>query len=385
MNKDEQVNVAIGATSLVQPLTGIGQYTFNLAKKISERPGYNLDLFYGRGWSKDIEPRTVKNISTIKNIVRKVVPFSYKINRWVQQSAFDKKIVKSPPALYHEPNFLPLKFDGPVVITVHDLSFIRYPHTHPKERIKMMNDWFPAAVERADCIIADSHYTKSEILSEFAIESDKVKVVHLGASKDFMPRSKADVHSVLCKYDLKYRDYMLAVGTLEPRKNLVQVIEAYRALPLDVAKKTPLIIAGMRGWKEKGMLAQLEALLINGRARLLGYVPGEDLPYIYSGARGLLYPSIYEGFGLPVLEAMSSGTPVICSNSSSLPEVIGKAGKIVEIGDVDRMAELIRNLCEDEGELIRLAAAGLKRSSQFSWDKCATDTIEAYQYTLRKN
>ena len=218
-----------------------------------------------------------------------------------------------------------------------------------------------------------------------AIESDKIKVIHLGVSGDFMPRSKAEVHSVLSKYDLKYRNYMLAVGTLEPRKNLVQVIEAYQILPIEVAKKIPLIIAGMRGWKEKGMLTQLETLLVNGRARLLGYVPGIDLPYIYSSARGLLYPSIYEGFGLPVLEAMSSGTPVICSNSSSLPEVIGDAGKIVEVGDVDRMAELIRNLCEDDGEVLRLSAAGLERASQFSWDKCATDTIEAYQYTLRKN
>ena len=186
------------------------------------------------------------------------------------------------------------------------------------------------------------------------------------------------------KYGLNPNKYFIAVGTIEPRKNLVQAIESYRALPDELAKRYPLAIVGMRGWKEKGLFADLNTLVTEGKAKLLGYVDAADLPVLYSGSRGLIFPSLYEGFGLPVLEAMACGTPVIASNSSSIPEVIGDAGMLVDVGDIDGMKECINTLCSDDAEFSRMSKAGLMQAKKFSWETCAEQTYAAYLYAIKE-
>lgn len=382
MTENNKINLVIGATSLVQPLTGIGQYTLNLAKELSLNSNLNIDYFNGYIWTKNPDIRVLPNLGKFKSFIRNVVPNAYDLRRYGQQKTFELKIKKIKADIYHEPNFLPLKFDGPTVITVHDLSYIKHSETHPLERIRVMSKFLPPAIEQSNCIIADSHFTKSEILSEFNIDSNKVHVTHLGKSSDFYHRTKISSQDILKKYDLAYGSYILAVGTLEPRKNLTQVISAYRLLPSEIAQQFPLVIVGVRGWKEKGLLSELELLLKEKKAYLLGYVPANDLPFLYSGARAFVFPSLYEGFGLPPLEAMACGTPVITSNTSSIPEVVGNAGLMLSVGDVDAMKSNIEMLCEDDILHAKLSIAGLKQSEKFTWAACAKQTFDAYQYAL---
>lgn len=381
MNHSNKLNLVLGCSSLVQPLTGIGQYTLNLAYELSKNPQLSVDYFNGYQWSKTADVVNVPNARKINNFVRGFVPYSYELKRFAQQKAFNSN-KHSNLDIYHEPSFLPLKFEGPTVITVHDLSYVKYPEAHPSERIRVMRKLLPTAIENSNCIIADSHFTKSEILSEFKIDSDKVHVAHLGKSSDFYHRAKVDSQEILKKYDLSYGGYLLAVGTLEPRKNLTQVISAYRLLPSEITQRFPLVIAGVRGWKVKSLLSELEFLLKEKKAYLLGYVPANDLPCLYSGARAFVFPSLYEGFGLPPLEAMACGTPVITSNTSSIPEVVSDAGLMVSIGDVDTMKTNIEMICEDDVQHAKLSIAGLMQSEKFSWTECAQHTFDAYKYAL---
>lgn len=379
-----QVNIAMGATSLIEPLTGIGNYTLNLARELAKKDGVNIECFYGYKWSKNIESITIPKANAIKSIIKRCIPQPYKVRRRVSQYAFNSSINNKKFDVYHEPNFIPFEFSGPRVITVHDLSYIRFPHAHPEERVRMMSEMLPQAVEHSQCIIADSHFTKMEILSEFGVADEKVHVTHLGKSQNFYPREKLAISEVINKYQLSLGQYVVAVGTLEPRKNLVQAIDTYKLLPAKVAQRFPLVIIGMRGWKEKALISDLELLVKQGKAKMLGYVPSEDLPYLYSGARSLIFPSLYEGFGLPVLEAMACGCPIVASSSSSIPEVVGDAGILVDVGDVESMKISIETICEDDTEFSRLSNLGLVQSKKFSWEKCATETYAAYLYALKQ-
>ncbi len=380
--KRSHIKVVMSTKSLITPLTGIGNYTFNLSKTLKDNPLIEIEAFYGFSWSKDILPIATPKTSKLKKIVSRFIPYSYTARQKTSQIAFNSGLKNTQFDLYHEPNFLPLEFNGATVITIHDLSFIRFPHVHPAVRIRMMNKAMPRAIEQSQCIIADSHFTKREIISEFSVASNKVHVTHLGKSSIYYPRSKADVSNVIEKYGLRFQQYVISVGTLEPRKNLIQAIQTYRALPNKLAKRFPLIIAGMRGWKEKGLISELNALINQDKAKMLGYVPDSDLPFLYSGARSLIFPSLYEGFGLPVLEAMACGTPVIASNTSSIPEVAGNAGILIDVGDIDAMKASIEMICEDNKEFSRLSDLGIIQADKFSWQKCAVETYSAYQYAL---
>jgi glycosyltransferase involved in cell wall biosynthesis len=393
MSNQDQINLIIGATSLVQPLTGIGQYTLRLAAEFAKNEHLITNYFNGYSWGSSASGRNSPSNSgrdslingKLKKIVSKYFPYAYEFRRVTQQKAFNLRNSKIKADIYHEPNFLPLAFDGPTVITVHDLSYIRHPEAHPYQRVRIMRKLLPPAIEKSNCIIADSHFTKSEIASEFFIDLNKIHVTHLGVSDEFYPRSKIEIQDILNKYNLNVGKYVLTVGTLEPRKNLIQVISAYRQMSAELASQYPLVIVGMKGWKEKGLLKELETLLIEKKAFLLGFVPSGDLPYIYSGARVFVFPSLYEGFGLPPLEAMACGTPVISSNTSSIPEVVGNAGLTVSIGDVDAMKSYIDMVCKDDGVHARLSANGIAQSKKFSWSDCASKTIEAYKFALSSN
>ena len=382
MSSQDQINLIVGATSLVQPLTGIGQYTLRLVAELAKNEHINTNYFNGYSWSTSASVRSFPNIGNLKKNISKFLPYAYEFRRFAQQKAFNVGNHKIKADVYHDPNFLPLVFDGPTVITVHDLSYIRHPEVHPYQRVRIMRKLLPPAIEKSSCIIADSHFTKSEIAKEFSIDVNKIKVIHLGVSEEFYPRTNAESQQVLNKYNLIVGKFILAVGTLEPRKNLIQVISAYLLMSSELALEFPLVIVGVRGWKEKGFLKELEKLLFEKKAFLLGYVPSNELPFIYSGARAFIFPSLYEGFGLPPLEAMACGTPVITSNTSSIPEVVGDAGSTVSIGDVDALKNYIEILCRDDLIHTKYAAAGITQAAKFSWADCAKKTLEAYQFAM---
>lgn len=369
---NERPRVAVNAMCLWRPMTGIGQYTWNIARAWAADRRFPVEYFFGHDWSTRAEPRDAPGLSSAKRLVKKFLPRPYEISRALMQRRFDRQSGRFD--VYFEPNFLPFRFDGPIVLTVHDLSYVRYAQTHPSDRVRIMTKLLPPAIERAAHILTDSQFQREEIIDYFGTAADRVSVCHLGVAKEFRPRRESECGEILAKHGLKYRQYLLAVGTLEPRKNLTMVLDAYSQLPVAVRDRCPLVIAGMRGWNTETLGPRLRALAQSGAIRLLGFVDDAELPSIYSGARMFLYPSLYEGFGLPVVEAMASGVPVIVSNRSSLPEIVADAGVQVAPDDVAAMTLAIRQLHEDPLLWERRSGAGIERARRFTWAACAEKT-----------
>jgi alpha-1,3-rhamnosyl/mannosyltransferase len=374
--------VAVNATSLLSPLTGIGQYTRNLMQAISRRGHFDLYYFYAHGWSRSLRETPFPGINRAKEMVKRVVPNPHEVSRWVQRVQFRGGAKRFRCHLYHDPNYLPLEFAGPVVNTVHDLSFVRYPETHPAIRIRFLEKHLPEALDRCNCVITDSVFVRDEVVSVFGVPPGKIHPIHLGASPAFHPRLPDETRQTLQKFDLAHGQYVLAVGTLEPRKNLIQGLRAFHRLPERLRETMPFVIVGMKGWLTEGIEAEIDVLKSRGQVRTLGYLSNDDLLQLYSGATMLIYPSVYEGFGLPALEAMASGIPVITSNRSSLPEVVGEVGITVDPGDEQGFVDAMRRLAEDPIERAARAGAGVERARHFTWAKCAEETERVYRIAL---
>jgi glycosyltransferase involved in cell wall biosynthesis len=380
------MRIAINAASLLAPLTGIGNYVKQLLVHLN-RIDLEPVLFYSNYWDKQIRDAPLPSIEQIKKIKRamfRLLPASYELLRGVQQLAFDRGVRETKPALYHEPNFLPFRFDNPVVITVHDISWMRYPKTHPIERVRIMNRHFPTALEMADRVIVVSEFVRRELIEALGVSAEKIVVTHLGVDVCFRPRPMNELAPVLIQYGLEASRYILTVGTLEPRKNLNLSLNAYKALPSTLKKNYPLVVVGMAGWREEQFSAELKRLRCRGEVILTGYVPMNHLPILYAGARLFVYPSLYEGFGLPPLEAMASGLPVIVSDRASLPEV--GADAVVQVSAEDHMplSEAMQRFIDDEKYSSEYANRGLRRAAQFTWRSCADKTLDVYKTLVGK-
>jgi alpha-1,3-rhamnosyl/mannosyltransferase len=373
------MRVAVNGIALLSPLTGIGQYTYHLAKGLHATPGCDLDLFYGTGWSKELRTTPAPGLSRLKTLVKRFVPNPYAVSRFVMQRRFSAGVHASRPDIYHEPNFLAYTCSAPTVITVHDLSWIRYPHTHPIERVRAMNKYFEPGLRRAALILTDSEFVKREVREAFGVKPELIKSVPLGVEPLFHPRSAAETLPVLTRHKLQHGRYLLAVGTLEPRKNLQVVLQAFMRLPPATRKQYPLVLVGMTGWHTSALEAQMAPMIQSGELRQLGYVSRPDLAAVIAGAVTLIYPSVYEGFGLPPLEAMACGVPVIASNVSSLPEVVGDTGVLIGPHDVQAVADAMGLLIADPMLRDKMAAQALTRSQGFTWEKCVAQTMSAYQ------
>lgn len=379
------MRIALNATSLLSPLTGIGQYTYQLAQGLRARQEVELDMFYGNGWSKDLRDRPMVHIKTLKTLLKKFVPQTYAVSRVYQQYRFNGRAHNKLGGLYHEPNFLAFKYKGPLVLTVHDLSWIRFPETHPKDRVEAMNKYFQNGLERASMIITDSQFVKNELKDLFRIDDARIQSIPLGVESLFRPQTSAETLPVLQRLGLTHQKYILAVGTLEPRKNLQAALLAYMQLPAQMRKHFPLVLVGMKGWHTSSLEKQMAPLVASGEIRLLGYLQREDLATVTAGALSLVYPSIYEGFGLPPLEAMACGVPVIASNVSSLPEVVGDTGLLVEPHDIDSITKAIETMIAAPDIRQQSSQKALLRSANFSWDACVDQTMDIYKRVLSKS
>jgi glycosyltransferase involved in cell wall biosynthesis len=377
-----QLHVAINAVPLLSQSTGIGRYTRSLADSLAASGEVELHLFYGGGWSNEIRRKPMKALQPLKNLIKKVVPNAHTLNRFVQDARFRRGAREKACDLYHETNYLPFSFAGPIVVSVHDLSWIRYAETHPAMRVEIMNRLFPNALERADHIVTDAAYTRDEIIAMFGVRPDRITSVPLGAREIFTPRSAAACSAVLRANDLVYRSYVLCVGTLEPRKNLELVIRTYSAMPASYRSSIPLVVVGMRGWLSSKLESLMRPLVSSGQVRLLGYTADDALAMLYAGAKVLVYPSLYEGFGLPPLEAMASRTPVIVSNRSTLPELVGDAGVLLEPHDDRALRDALLRFQSDRVWWEERAEAGFRQASRFSWQRCARETLAVYRQVL---
>jgi len=281
-------------------------------------------------------------------------------------------------AFYFEPTYLPFRTTLPTVITVHDLSHLRHPETHPAARVRRFERELPAAIARAAAILTPSEFTRREVIAVFGVRAERVVATALGVDATFFPRSRDETAAVLGPLALTHGRYFLAVGTLEPRKNVATTLDAHSRLPQRVRTDYPLVVAGMSGWLNDAISRRLEAARARGEVRPLGHVGDEQLPLLYAGAAMLAYPSLYEGFGLPPLEAMASGVPVAVSDRASLPEVVGDAGILVDPYDVEALTAAMLRTVEDSRFAADLTARGIARAKTFTWKRCAALTMESW-------
>jgi alpha-1,3-rhamnosyl/mannosyltransferase len=241
-----------------------------------------------------------------------------------------------------------------------------------------MHSLIPGSVQRAKIVLTDSLVTRQEVIDEFHLNPNHVCAVPLGVDDDYYPRGAEELEPILMAYGLHPDGYSLFVSTIEPRKNILNLLAAYRALPVSVRKTWPLVLAGGVGWQSHEIHAEIERATGEGWLKYLGFVSQADLPFLYAGCRLFTYPSWYEGFGLPIAEAMASGVPVLTSNCSSMPEVAAGCAMLVEPGDVADMTQKVRQALEDTMWRKQAIQLGLQRAAQLTWDACVKNTVTAY-------
>ena len=266
------------------------------------------------------------------------------------------------------------------VVTVHDVIPLILPETFTPRHRLVVRMALARVRRKADRVIVPSHAVKRDVVRRVGLPEDRVVVTHEGCEARFRPvRSGTALRDVAARYGLPPR-YVLAVGTLEPRKNLTTLLEAFARLRRDgeVDADLRLVLAGARGWLEEPIFATVRSLGLEDAVRFTGFVDDDDLPAVYSGAALFVFPSLHEGFGLPLLEAMACGVPVVTSNISSLPEVAGDAAVLVDPRDEQGLAGAIARLLRDEALRGRLREAGIARARQFSWEATARRTLDAY-------
>lgn len=381
--------IYLDVSAAVHRRAGLGRYAGSLARALVERAGQRGEmsgaseygLFYNR--ERGIEP-----LRELEHVPARTVSLGYKPWRmlvWAGQLAgigFDRLLPDG--RLFHATEHLLLPLRGmPTVLTVHDLIFRHLPEHH-----KRLNRWYlnwalPLYCRRATRIIAVSECTRQDLVAAYGLSSEKIDVVHEAADPRFRPQSRERIDAVRDAYGLPQR-YVLFVGTIEPRKNLARLLRAFEVVRAE-GLTDGLVLVGNRGWLYEGFFKELEQSPARRAVMLPGYVPDEDLPAVYAGAQVLAFPSLYEGFGLPLLEAMACGTPVACSGTSSLPEVGGEAARYFDPASEASITETLRRLLGDDSSLRELEERGLARAARFSWERVAAETESLYLKVLQAN
>lgn len=282
--------------------------------------------------------------------------------------------------VYHATEHLLPYLTSPTVLTVHDLIFDRLPEYHTRQNRLFLKLGMPLFVRHATCVIAVSEQTKRDIVANYDIDGDRVRVIYEGIEGDFAPASEDDVHRVGMQYS-KGDPYLLMVGSIEPRKNHIAAIQALDQLSR-AGYPHRLLIAGGKGWMYDPILREAKRSLAAEKVSFLGYVPQTDLPALYSGATCLVHPSYYEGFGFIPLEAMACGTPVICSKAGSLPEVAGNAAILVDPDDIAGLVQSIRNIIDQPRLAETMKHLGVANAARFTWQTCARETVEVYREAI---
>ena len=295
-----------------------------------------------------------------------------------------------PDVLFVPAHVLPLYCPVPAVVTVHDLGYVHYPQAHP-----LFDRWYLEWTTRrhtrvARHILADSQATKADLVTIYRADPRKISVVYLGRDESLAPVTDIEViNEAKARYNIS-GDYLLYLGTLHPRKNLVRLVEAFGMALQSLQNWNPkvqllhssslqLVIAGQKGWLYDEIFAKVQALGLENQVIFPGFIRDEDKPALLSGALAYVFPSLYEGFGLPVLEAMACGTPVLAGNVSSLPEVAGNAALLVDPRDVGEIAEGITRLVADPALRDNLVKRGFRQIQNFSWERAATQVLEILQ------
>ncbi|HEY2846662.1 MAG TPA: glycosyltransferase family 1 protein [Pyrinomonadaceae bacterium] len=287
----------------------------------------------------------------------------------------------------HRPDIFFVQFNAPgrlpckVVNTVHDLAFEHYPETFRWHEAFRMRVSIRRAAREAAHIITPSEASREDVVGTYRIPAEKITAIPLAASGDFRPDIEAEkIAAVKARYSLP-DDFILGIGSVQPRKNLARLIEAYASLAIK-GDLPPLILGGRLAWLYRDSVRAVERFGVGDKVKFIGFVPDEDLPRLYSAATVFVYPSFFEGFGLPPLEAMACGTPVITGDRTSLPEVVGDAGIMIDPYDVTAIAGAMERLLTDANLRSEMSARGIERAKTFSWEKTARETLKVFEQVM---
>ncbi len=366
------MKVCIDVSAAAQGRGGIGRYSEQLARALTALPVLELSLLYHGRARVGLPP-------ALAGLPRRHVRLGSKPWRagvalaHVLRLPLDRLV--GPVDVFHATDHLlpPLRRVA-TVFTVHDLAFLVHPETHLRGNRLFLAAVVPRFARAATRVIADSEATRQDVLRYCGVPPEHVRVVHLGVDARFRPLDPREARAlVAARFGLR-SDYLLFVGTLEPRKNLRALLAAHCAIP----DAPPLVIAGAPGWRYAEVYREVRARRDGARVRFLGRVAEADLPALYSAATAFCYPSRYEGFGLPPLEALACGTPVVCSDRSALPEVVGDAALLVDPDDPRAITAALGRVLTDEELRRELRGRGLARAAQFTWERAAAATAAVY-------
>jgi glycosyltransferase involved in cell wall biosynthesis len=382
------MHVGIDYTAAVHQGGGIGRYTRNLVRALADcDTDGRYTLFVAGGWGDGdgLGPWAA-------NFRVRSVPLS---DRWMHilwqrlRLPLPIQLITGPLDLFHSPDFmLPPTGRTRAILTIHDLSFLRVPQFFVSGFREFLEKAVSRAVKRARHILADSECTRHDLMELMEVQPERVSVLYPGVESRFQPVHDAQILSrVRDRYRLPGR-FILGLSTLQPRKNFEGLIEAFGLLLAARGGESEivdldLVIGGGKGWMYEGLSSKAERLGLAERTHFVGFVDDDDLPALYSLASAFAFPTWYEGFGLPVLEAMACGTPVVAADNSSLPEVVGEAGLLVDAGDPGALSEALARLLTDRGLKAQLVTAGRRQAQRFTWEGAARQLLDLYRSVAR--
>lgn len=385
------MRVVMNAMAAMGKRTGVGHYTIELTKAL-RRAGVSV-VEYPHPLSARLRSRLVGEVipaasgemisKNQRSFLRRAVraPFRWGWRAWIEieaRQAFRPRLVD----LYHEPNFFPLRTRIPTVVTVHDLSAVLHPEWHPADRAtKFATEFLPRVRDFAH-ILTDSDSAREEILRTLNLPEDRVTRAYPGVRPTLRPLPREEVAATLKRLGLP-PTYFLHVGTIEPRKNLLMLLKAFTSLPAELRARCPLVLAGPWGWRFKELAAFYEAEAKHLNVIHLGYVPESDLPAIYNGAKAMVFPTWYEGFGLPAAEMLACGGAVLASATPTVAEVLGGCGMKIDPADRDAWRNAMTRAMNEPEWVESLRIGGMERAAEFTWANCARDTLTGYHAALQ--
>lgn len=390
------MNLIFNAEALRPPITGVGNYSLHLLNELmAAELVEDVHSFTGTGWQSgqaQLEATAAlkalgtqmpggsaaKMVARFRELVGKV-PGTQAVYDSIMAKRFEQHANAIPNAVYHETNYILKPYAGPCVTTVHDLSHLRFPEFHPAHVVQWLEKSLTATFERADHVITVSNIVRDEILTHYDVPAERVSTIYEGVDAAYIPRDKSLTEAVLSSYGLDHAGYVLLVATLEPRKGIDVLLQAWDLLPKELRLQYPLVLTGSSGWRNEEIQQHIERFSAEGSVRHLGYVPSDHLPSLFSGAAVFSYPSVYEGFGLPVLDAMSSAVPVVCRAGTSMAEFAEGSCVLCDTGSPEELAQHLQQLLQDEGLRKEWGERGRLQSQKYSWQRCAAQTSEIYQ------
>jgi len=368
------VIVGIDATTLVGQISGVGYYTARLIESLVNGADGGLIERFVILSNRDAKVPASSRIEICRQ-------GRFPIRAVWMQFMLPFVLRRVRPDVVHYTNFLaPLAGGVPYVVTVHDLSLTLFPHYHTLKKRLLTSTLVPACARQAELVIAPSESTRCDVVRLLGVPSERVRVIPHAAGPEFQPTPDRSAAAAL----LGNAPYLLFVGTIEPRKNLLRVLRAFARVAAELPEHRFLIV-GQRGWMYEDVLSEAARPEIRGRVVIAGYVAEDQLPALYSSADAFVYASLYEGFGLPVIEAMACGTPVITSKTSSLGELAGDAAFVVDPESESELAAAMRAVCTDAQLRVDLSCRGRARAAAFSWERTARQTAAAYREAFERS